>query len=62
MVEDKGKLVGLVTVKDVLHFTEQHHDEAEGHNGLSGAMDEGWTWLVDRWDQGLVWIQRRIRR
>jgi len=51
-VEDFGILVGLTTVKDVLHL--EPHEQLNSpiiawsnRGALDGALEEIWTWLGD---------------
>lgn len=60
LVEKLGSLVGLITVKDVLHFIER--DEAEHHararapgrtdlgatSKLEAILEEAWIWVMER--------------
>ena len=52
LVEDQGKLVGLVTVKDVLRFiaTEkpQHGPSWDERGGLNNLLEEVWNWVVTK--------------
>ena len=61
LVEDQGKLVGLLTVKDVLKFThlhERHERQGAGWNDgciqgheVDGILDDIWAWagsVLDR--------------
>ncbi|KAI5889245.1 uncharacterized protein SCHCODRAFT_02633974 [Schizophyllum commune H4-8] len=48
LVEDQGRLVGLVTVKDVLRFIAREkpgqHDSFEARGGLDGLLEESMSW------------------
>jgi len=46
LVEERGSLVGLVTIKDVLRFMAKEHPETywEDPAGLSGILEEALTW------------------
>ncbi|CAL1706212.1 unnamed protein product [Somion occarium] len=65
LIEDHGALVGLVTVKDVLHFT-----LAEGHEPRSawnpkdfeGFVEEAWTWITNFMTSLTSRARRLIRR
>lgn len=52
LVEDQGKLVGLVTVKDVLRFiaTEkpQRGPSWDERGGLNNLLEEVWNWAVTK--------------
>lgn len=63
LVEDFGMLVGLTTVKDVLHL--EPHEQlnspiiAWSHRGaLDGALEELWTWLADMRSSVNAWYSR----
>ncbi|KZP34403.1 Cl-channel protein [Athelia psychrophila] len=70
LVEDHGKLVGLVTVKDVLKFMamEQHDgnrsaeswDELRG--GLGDLVEESRTWSGRVAENCVAWCRRLLRR
>ncbi|KZT10858.1 uncharacterized protein LAESUDRAFT_721246 [Laetiporus sulphureus 93-53] len=65
LVEDRGMLVGLVTVKDVLRFTlaEHHHvQSAWSEQEFEGIIEEVWTWTCDRADAFTSWCRRLFRR
>jgi chloride channel 3/4/5 len=68
LVEERGRLVGLVTVKDVLRFTERAEEdaaasgEAAGTDAVSDALEEGWTWAGGRAASALEWARRRVGR
>ncbi|EAU91049.2 voltage-gated chloride channel [Coprinopsis cinerea okayama7 len=66
LVEDKGMLCGLVTVKDVLRYiaTEKpgHRPSWDERGGLDGLLEELWNWGSDLRDQMLKWGWRIIRR
>ncbi|KAF8647110.1 hypothetical protein AX16_006942 [Volvariella volvacea WC 439] len=66
LVESRGRLVGLVTVKDVLRFiaTEKlnHEPSWDERGGLDGILEEIWTWTT-HFIQGVVsWGRRLIHR
>ena len=48
LVEDQGRLVGLVTVKDVLRFIAREkpgqQDSFEARGGLDGLLEESMSW------------------
>ncbi|KAI9507496.1 voltage-gated chloride channel [Russula earlei] len=67
LVEDFGTLVGLVTVKDVLHL--EPHGRlnspiiAWNNSGtLDGALEGLWTWLADVRSSTNAWYRRVFRR
>ncbi|EMD33680.1 hypothetical protein CERSUDRAFT_67832 [Gelatoporia subvermispora B] len=65
LVEDRGMLVGLVTVKDVLHFT--HTEHASAHSSwnerrFDDAVEEAWSWTAHRTDTIIGWTRRLFRR
>ncbi|KAI0047947.1 voltage-gated chloride channel [Auriscalpium vulgare] len=67
LVEDFGSLVGLVTVKDVLHL--EPHEELESprvawsnRGGLDYVLEEVWTWLADMRSSADAWAHRVFRR
>ncbi|KAI0066005.1 voltage-gated chloride channel [Artomyces pyxidatus] len=67
LVEDFGSLVGLVTVKDVLHL--KPHEQLDSprvawssRGGLDGALEEVWTWVADVRGSVSSWYYRVIRR
>jgi len=53
LVEDFGTLVGLTTVKDVLHLEAHEQPNSpiiawrSNRGALDGALEELWTWLAD---------------
>lgn len=70
LVEDFGTLVGLTTVKDVLHL--EPHGQLNSpmiawsnRGALDGALEELWTWLADVRSSANAWysrVSRRLRR
>ncbi|KAI0358600.1 Cl-channel protein [Trametes cingulata] len=65
LVEDHGRLVGLVTVKDVLRFTMTEHDDRHSpwnEQRFDGVVDEAWSWGSDALDRAWEWCRRRIGR
>jgi hypothetical protein len=65
LVEERGRLRGLLTMKDVLRFTERagaHLGEDEHAGALGEALEEGWDWATDKWTQAVAWGRRRVRR
>ncbi|KAF8740180.1 hypothetical protein AX14_008366 [Amanita brunnescens Koide BX004] len=52
LVEDQGKLVGLVTVKDVLRFIAtkkpQHGPSWDERGGLNNLLEEVWSWAMTK--------------
>jgi chloride channel 3/4/5 len=66
LVEDRGMLCGLVTVKDVLRYiaTEKpgHRPSWDERGGLDGLLEELWNWGSDLRDRLLVWGYRLLRR
>lgn len=70
LVEDFGTLVGLTTVKDVLHL--EPHGQLNSpmiawsnRGALDGALEELWTWLADVRSFANAWysrVSRRLRR
>lgn len=63
MVELHGRLVGLLTVKDVLRFTMTDHSEDgwKSHFALDDLLEEVWKHAQSVADK-LESIYRRIRR
>jgi len=65
IVEDRGSLVGLVTVKDVLKFTLTERDMTHSpwsEQEFEGVIEEVWTWTSDRFRRFLSWCSRLVRR
>ena len=67
LVEDFGMLVGLTTVKDVLHL--EPHGQLNSpiiawrsRGALDGALEEVWTWLADMRSSMNAWYTRISRR
>ena len=67
LVEDFGMLVGLITVKDVLHL--EPHGQLNSpiiawnnRGALDGALEELWTWLADVRSSVNAWYSRISRR
>jgi hypothetical protein len=67
LVEDLGTLVGLTSVKDVLHL--ELHEQlnspivAWSNRGtLDGALEELWTWLADVRSSINAWYSRASSR
>lgn len=67
LVEDFGMLVGLTTVKDVLHL--EPHGQLNSpiiawrnRGALDGALEEVWTWLADMRSSVNAWYSRISRR
>ena len=67
LVEDFGILVGLTTVKDVLHL--EPHEQLNSpiiawsnRGALDGALEELWTWLADMRSSVNAWYSRISRR
>jgi chloride channel 3/4/5 len=67
LVEDFGMLVGLTTVKDVLHL--EPHEQLNSpiiawsnRGALDGALEELWTWLADMRSSVNAWYSRISRR
>ena len=67
LVEDFGVLVGLTTVKDVLHL--QPHEQLNSpiiawnnRGALDGVLEELWTWLADVRTSTNAWFSRVSRR
>ncbi|KAI0268814.1 voltage-gated chloride channel [Gloeopeniophorella convolvens] len=67
LVEDFGSLVGLTTVKDVLHL--KPHEQlnspmvAWGNRGaVDGVLEEIWTWIADVRSSFNAWYSRASRR
>jgi len=62
LVEDRGLLIGLVTVKDVLRFivTEKldHGPSWDERGGLDGILEEAWTWTTNTLDRTVSWSRR----
>ena len=69
LVEDRGALVGLLTVKDVLKFTHLHgrHERRggwwndgrfQGHE-VEGILDDMWVWAGSVFDQVRGFFRRR---
>jgi chloride channel 3/4/5 len=63
LVEDFGMLVGLTTVKDVLHL--EPHEQLNSpiiawsnRGALDGALEELWTWLADMRSSVNAWYSR----
>jgi chloride channel 3/4/5 len=61
LVEEQGRLVGLVTVKDLLRFTEHSSGEDDHGNGLASVLEEGYEWASSWTDHGLAWGRRTFR-
>ena len=63
LVEDLGTLVGLTSVKDVLHL--EPHEQLNSpivawsnRGALDGALEELWTWLADVRSSINAWYSR----
>jgi chloride channel 3/4/5 len=62
LIEDHGRLLGLVTVKDVLRFTAAE-ERAEGHSGWDPeSMAEAWDWISGYAERSKEWLRRVLRR
>ncbi|TFK53546.1 hypothetical protein OE88DRAFT_1676743 [Heliocybe sulcata] len=64
LVEDRGTLVGLVTVKDVLRFmmTEKQESESwDDRGGIDAVLEEVWAWIMQVEETIVSWCQRIIR-
>jgi chloride channel 3/4/5 len=72
LVEDRGSLVGLLTVKDCLMFTlmQQRREyrgtwfDEESVHGLEDSFDNIWLWTMGVVDSLSVvhWMKRIMRR
>lgn len=65
LIEDRGSLVGLVTVKDLLEFTLTAQDKERSpwsEREFEGVIEEIWTWMKDRTQLLLSWCRRILRR
>jgi len=66
LVEDRGMISGLVTVKDVLRFiaTEKpgHRPSWDERGGLDGLLEELWNWGSALRDRVVSWGWRLLRR
>ncbi len=66
LVEDQGKLTGLVTVKDVLRFiaTEkpQHSPSWDERGGLNNLLEEIWNWAMAKGYKLASWGHALLRR
>lgn len=66
LVEDRGELTGLVTVKDVLRFIAMekldHSPSWDERGGLDGLLEEVWTWATDLTHRVVLWSRSLIRR
>jgi len=65
LVEDRGTLVGLVTVKDVLRFTMTEKQESESwddRGGFDAVLEEVWTWVIQVEGAVVSWYRRIFRR
>lgn len=68
LVEDLGTLVGLTSVKDVLHL--EPHEQLNSpivawsnrRGALDGALEELWTWLADMRSSINAWYSRASSR
>lgn len=67
LVEDLGTLVGLTSVKDVLHL--EPHEQLNSpivawsnRGALDGALEELWTWLADVRSSINAWYSRASSR
>jgi chloride channel 3/4/5 len=67
LVEDLGRLVGLTTVKDVLHL--EPHEQLNSpmmawssRGALDDTLEELWTWLADMRSSVNAWYSRISRR
>ncbi|KAF8268629.1 voltage-gated chloride channel [Lactarius quietus] len=67
LVEDLGTLVGLTSVKDVLHL--EPHEQLNSpivawsnQGALDGALEELWTWLADVRSSINAWYSRASSR
>jgi len=65
LVEDRGLLIGLVTVKDVLRFiaTEKndHGLSWDERGGLDGVLEEAWAWARNVVYRTVFWSRRLLR-
>ncbi|TFK66499.1 hypothetical protein BDN72DRAFT_145044 [Pluteus cervinus] len=66
LVEDHGKLIGLVTVKDVLRFiaTEgvNHEPSWDERGGLDSLLEEVWRWATDLKQRLVTWSRKLVHR
>ncbi|KAL5523651.1 hypothetical protein ACEPAG_7824 [Sanghuangporus baumii] len=64
LVEQHGKLVGLVTVKDVLRFIATEHPDSSWNSriGLDDLLEESWTHSSSALGAIVSWINRTFRR
>ncbi|KAH9839164.1 Cl-channel protein [Rhodofomes roseus] len=65
LVEDRGELLGLVTVKDVLLFTLAEHSQTKspwGEAEFEGILEEVWTWTTDRFYAFISYCRALVRR
>ena len=66
LVEQRGVLCGLVTVKDVLRYiaTEKpgHRPSWDERGGLDGLLEEIWTWGSELKARIVSWGLRVLRR
>ncbi|KAF8629862.1 hypothetical protein AX15_003223 [Amanita polypyramis BW_CC] len=65
LVEDQGKLVGLVTVKDVLRFIatkKPHHGPSwDERGGLDSLLEEVWKWAMAGRQKMVSWSRSLVR-
>jgi chloride channel 3/4/5 len=63
LVEERGSLVGLVTIKDVLRFMEIEHRDAswDDPDGLSGVLEEAYTWTTQTFGRVFEWMSSFAR-
>ena len=65
LVEHRGSLIGLVTVKDVLRFMMTEYQEDAGvqsHFALDDSLEEAWTYSSSVFDKFSAFFQRILRR
>ncbi|KZS98475.1 Cl-channel protein [Sistotremastrum niveocremeum HHB9708] len=64
LVEQYGKLQGLVTVKDVLRFTTLENSRARpwDEQDVGGLIDEAWVWISEQMDRSIRWAKGLLRR
>ncbi|KAH9920115.1 chloride channel [Fomitopsis serialis] len=65
LVEDRGELIGLVTVKDVLRFTLTEHSRTQSpwsEAEFEGIIEEAWAWTTDRFYAFLSYCRALVRR
>ena len=68
LVEDRGVLAGLVTVKDVLRFATASAPIDDGTTTwdqpeeFDGLLEEAWTWAAEAADSIWSWSRGLLRR